>query len=164
MLLTFALSFSRLSIAFIFGQAATTFIWALEGSFLLAYGVIYERKTRGPSFAVLSLGLEAAAFLIYFFGPYLHLPGGWTLTQSAGLLKYSAQVSPLALTGFIFALSAFISVWFFNVLEREGLVTNIKIVAMEATYAPTKDCWPLALPFMGPYGGYFQVSRLGFRP
>jgi uncharacterized membrane protein len=132
MLLVFALSFSNLTIPFIFQQASSTAIWALEGSFLLAYAIAFEKGSRSTGLVAAGLSLQAAALILYYLGPELHLPGGWALANQTKLLDFRSPRSPLALTGFLFSLSAFISVWFLKVMAKAG-----------HTFPETNSLWQL---------------------
>ncbi|MDR1508157.1 MAG: DUF2339 domain-containing protein [Synergistaceae bacterium] len=104
--------FSNLAIPFVFKQASASAIWAAEGEFLLAFAV--KREKSGV--LVYGLLLHAAAFVIYNYGPYLHLPSHlYDLSlRPAGLLEWRDRTSPFLMTGLIFAASALVSSYFMS--------------------------------------------------
>jgi uncharacterized membrane protein len=105
--LVYCIIFSNLAIPFTFRQASASAIWAAEGAFLTAFAV---KKKRDDALAC-GLLLHAAAFVIYNYGPYLHLPARLydTILRPAGLLDWRSETSPFLLTGLIFAASALVS-------------------------------------------------------
>ncbi|MDR2780492.1 MAG: DUF2339 domain-containing protein, partial [Synergistaceae bacterium] len=108
----YCIIFSNLAIPFVFRQASASAIWAAEGAFLIAFAV--KRKKGGA----LALGflLHAAAFVIYNYGPYLHLPAHLyeISVRPAGLLEWRDRTSPFLLTGLIFAAAALVSSYFIS--------------------------------------------------
>ena len=105
--LVYCMIFSNLAIPFTFGQASASAIWAAEAAFLVAFAV---RKNRSSALAC-GLLLHAVAFVIYNYGPYLHLPSHiYDLPfKPVGLLDWRVETSPFLLTGLIFAVSALVS-------------------------------------------------------
>ena len=105
--LIYCMIFSNLAIPFTFGQASASAIWAAEAAFLVAFAV----RKKGSSALACGLLLHAAAFVIYNYGPYLHLPSHiYDITiRPIGLLDWRVETSPFLLTGLIFAVSALVS-------------------------------------------------------
>ncbi|MDR1134356.1 MAG: DUF2339 domain-containing protein, partial [Synergistaceae bacterium] len=105
--LVYCMIFSNLAIPFTFQQASASAIWAAEAAFLIAFAV---RKNVGYAL-VSGLLLHAAAFVIYNYGPYLHLPAHiyGIAVRPAGLMNWRDETSPFLLTGLIFAVSALLS-------------------------------------------------------
>jgi uncharacterized membrane protein len=104
--------FSNLAIPFVFKQASSSAIWAVEGAFLIAFAA---RKEKSDAL-VCGLLLHLAALVLYNYGPYLHLPSSMyaPLLGSAGLLDWRGGASPFLLTGLIFAVSSLVSSYFIS--------------------------------------------------
>ncbi|MDR3322441.1 MAG: DUF2339 domain-containing protein [Synergistaceae bacterium] len=123
LLLAYCVIFSNLAIPFIFRQAVSSAIWAVEGSFLIAFAATGgfengggERDDRGRVPAAFACGmlLHIGAFVLYNFSPWLHLPSHISEISLAGsgLLDWRSESSPFLLTGFLFAVSAFVGSYF----------------------------------------------------
>jgi hypothetical protein len=115
-----ALAFANLSIPLFFQKTSAPAIWALEGSFLLVYAIIFEKKSRLEGLGTIGVYLQIAAYFLYILGPKLSLPGGWNLGESANLLNFKGPISPLILTGFLFAFASFLSVWVLDRMAKTG--------------------------------------------
>jgi uncharacterized membrane protein len=108
--LTYCVIFSNLAIPFVFGQASASAIWGVEGAVLIAFA-----STRRSSGALAcGLLLHAAAFVLYNYAPYLHLPAYLYEIPliPVGLLSWQDETSPFLLTGLLFALSSLASSYF----------------------------------------------------
>jgi uncharacterized membrane protein len=122
--LAYCVIFANIAIPFVFRQASASAIWAAEGAFLIAYAV---KKESGGAL-VCGLLLHIAAFVIYNYGPYLHLPAHiYDISlMPAGLLDWRDETSPFLLTGLIFAVSALISSRFIS-LATASLTPVVRI-------------------------------------
>jgi hypothetical protein len=120
LLLILALSFFNLSIPFFFLKASSTAIWALEGSFLLAYAVSFEKETRLSGYATIGIFLQIAAILLYFISPFINFHSTVLILEPERLLNFRGPISPLAFTGFLFSIASFISVWFLMTMHQIG--------------------------------------------
>jgi len=115
--LVFCVLFSNLSLPFLFKQAVSSAVWAIEGALLIVLAARMQRKSLLAGGVVLHL----AALVLYNFAPYFHLPGLLYSTNMArmGLLAKTAGTSPFLLTGFIFAFAAFVSGYFITECELD---------------------------------------------
>ena len=119
LLLTYCIVFSNLAVPFIFKQAVSSAIWAVEGAVLVAYAA---REKKGYGTLACGIFLHLAAFVLYNLSPYLHLPGHLyelPFVQS-GLLDWRNETSPFLLTGILFAISALASSYFATRFQRDG--------------------------------------------
>ena len=117
MLLAYCIVFSNLAVPFVFKQAVSSAIWAIEGAVLVAYAA---REKKGYGTLACGLFLHIAAFVLYNFAPYLHLPAHLyeiPFVQS-GLLDWQNETSPFLLTGVLFAISALTSSYFSAYFKR----------------------------------------------
>ncbi|MDR1514262.1 MAG: DUF2339 domain-containing protein [Synergistaceae bacterium] len=103
--LIYCLIFSNLAVPFIFRQALSSCVWAIEGTLLAAYAV--SRKDWGAMMC--GVLLHAFAFLLYNFAPFLHLPGHLYvgIRPAIALLNWRDPNPYFLLTALIFAVSAF---------------------------------------------------------
>ncbi|MDR3281064.1 MAG: DUF2339 domain-containing protein [Synergistaceae bacterium] len=108
--LAYGIMFLNMTAPFLFGKAATSSIWAVEGAFLIAYRSITGHRLYG----IFGIALHKAAFLLYVSAPFLHLPE--RLYERAfrmnGLLDWRTADSNFASTAMIFAASALVSGYF----------------------------------------------------
>jgi uncharacterized membrane protein len=117
--------FSSLAVPFVFQQASAAAIWAVEGAFFTAFAA--RKKQAAP----LGLGflLHAAAFALYHFAPFMHLPAHLygVPFRPAGLLDWGAGASPFLLTGLLFAASALASSFFLAKIPAPGQAGAIAV-------------------------------------
>jgi hypothetical protein len=142
--------FSNLAIPFTFKQASASAIWAAEAAFLVALAV---KKKRNDAL-VCGLLLHAAAFFIYNYGPYLHLPSHiYDIPfKPVGLLNWRDETSPFLLTGLIFAISALVSSRFLSAAPT-GLRPGVRIQGCEyKTQLPDRMAY-----FFAAYGSVWWV-------
>ena len=114
--LIYCILFSNLSVPFIFRQALSSCVSAIEGTLLAACA---QRRKNGR-LMICGIMLHVFAFLLYNFAPRLHLPshlyGGGL--SAAGLLNWRNDGSGFLLTAIIFAMSAFTASYFADVFGK----------------------------------------------
>ncbi|MDR3255435.1 MAG: DUF2339 domain-containing protein [Synergistaceae bacterium] len=160
-LLAYCVIFSNLAIPFIFKQAVSSSIWAVEGSFLIAFAAIgcfgvrdgqaREAGEVSGTSGTLACGLllHVGAFVLYNFSPWLHLPARLyeiPLLQS-GLLDWKSETSPFLLTGLLFAISAFVGSYFstrFDFGEKPPRIARLASIELRLPKASTL-VWGFAL-------------------
>jgi uncharacterized membrane protein len=153
-----AFSFLNLSIPLFFQKTSAPAIWALEGSFLIFYAFYYEKGPLLRRLTSIGIYLQVAACVLYFLGPSLKLPGGWNLAESANLLDFESPISPLALTGFLFAVASFLSVFVLeNMAKTQLSLSNIRGRAMKPIlFTPYFSAWVFSV-----YGSlWFFITSL----
>lgn len=109
--LGFCILFANLAIPFIFKQAVSSAVWAIEGAFL----IVLAKRNSKQSMLGWGIVLHVAACILYNFAPYMHLPQ-WLYDGHSGdtglLSMYAGGASPFLLTGLLFAASSLISSYF----------------------------------------------------
>ncbi|MDR1651399.1 MAG: DUF2339 domain-containing protein [Synergistaceae bacterium] len=116
--LSYGILFLSLAAPFLLGKSSSSSIWALEGACLAAYGSVRKNRT----FSTFGVIMQAAAFLLYIFAPFLHLPERLysRAFMMTGFLDWCSLRSPFAVTALIFASSALSSSFFTRVRDSGG--------------------------------------------
>ncbi len=163
--LGYCILFSNLAIPFIFKQAVSSTVWALEGAFLIVVAA-HNRKQAALAWGI---ALHVAALVLYNFAPYMHLPDWLYPGQSVpvGLLNWESATSPFLLTGLLFALSAFVSSYFVERCEFSG-ESKFAFGKMEIDL-PSEDILTWAFSVYGTawwwlavnYGIFTSLGKLG---
>jgi uncharacterized membrane protein len=104
----YAALFANLAVPFLFRQASASSIWAVEGAAFTAFAA--RKKEYANKALAGGIALHVFAFVLYNFGPYLHLPARlYGEARQPGLLNWRDGTSPFLLTGLFFAASALAS-------------------------------------------------------
>ncbi|MDR1917187.1 MAG: DUF2339 domain-containing protein [Synergistaceae bacterium] len=134
--LVYCILFSNMAVPFIFRQALSSCVWAIEGTLLTAYAAKYK-NSRAMNCGIT---LHIFAFLLYNLAPYLHLPYhlyGGDLSY-IGLFRWRTDNPNFLLTSLIFAASAFATSYFINVLSRNEMEERY------FSFSHTDACWGLS--------------------
>jgi uncharacterized membrane protein len=120
--LVYCLIFSNLAVPFIFRQALSSCVWAIEGTLLFAYAA--RHRDRGVM--ICGILLHAFAFLLYNFAPFLHLPGHLYagIRPAVALLRWRDLGPDFLLTALIFAASALGASYFAHTMSGEREKNN----------------------------------------
>ncbi|MDR1019751.1 MAG: DUF2339 domain-containing protein [Synergistaceae bacterium] len=122
--LVYCLIFSNLAVPFIFRQALSSCVWAIEGTLLAAYAARHRHRDRGVM--ICGILLHAFAFLLYNFAPFLHLPGHLYagIRPAVALLRWRDLGPDFLLTALVFAASALAAGYFAHTMSGRGREKN----------------------------------------
>ncbi|MDR1966052.1 MAG: DUF2339 domain-containing protein [Synergistaceae bacterium] len=128
--LAYCIIFSNLAIPFIFRKAASSCIWAIEGTFILAYAARCGKRAANAFGGLLHI----FALLLYVAGPHLRLPGHLyeNSVRLVGFLGWRNDNPQFFLTGMIFAASALAASYFMALQTPPRAAPSLKEEAPSA--------------------------------